>query len=114
MYGDLVAKLQELGIETGGIRRQTRTFRVVGQRLGGELQQRDAMEQGRQFLKRRIEGKAAGIHGVGHVEHGLHVARQQTVENGEQIVVANRAQHVAHPGLLDSSGAMGDGLIEQD
>jgi hypothetical protein len=80
---------------------------------GANCTQRDAVEQHGQFLQGRVEGQAALIHLGGDGEHGLHVACLAAHRAAEEMVLPHRAEHVAHAGLLDAAGAVGDGLVEQ-
>ncbi len=110
---NLVAELQEFGIQLFSMGCELCPLCVVEHGGRRELDQRNAMQQRRQFLQGRVEAEAAGLHRRAHGQHGLDVAGGQCIEQGIEMLVAHRAQHRPHAFFLDPAGAVRDGLVEQ-
>jgi hypothetical protein len=113
MDDDLISKLEELGIESFGIRRQTRGLEFIGKCRGGELQQGDTVQQTGQGLKGGIEGQAPRFHAIGRSHQSLDVIVLQGLQHRVEMVVTHGAEHVLYRLLLHPAGTMGDGLIKE-
>ena len=110
---NLVGQLQVFAVEATGIVEQSFALDLVGFGIRRELQDRNALQQRRQRLQARLERQAAGGHLVSHTDQRRNVFVEQRVEHGEQVVVADRAQHVDHLLLANLAGPVGDRLVEQ-
>ncbi len=111
---DLVIQLQFFGVE---LLRQSQDALALGQvrpqGLGRALRQSDLMQQRGQVLQRAVERKAARLHFVGDGEHRLDLLLRQSIQQLEQIILVDCAQHGAHRFLAHFAAGIGDGLIEQ-
>ena len=114
----VLAAIRELFEETGVLLAGPDELSLVEDTSGEEwMRKRLALASAEltfaQLLERRGERQAAHAHVSSHLQQRRRLARLQGLENGEQEILIDRAEHTPHLLLLDLAGTVGDGLIEQ-
>ena len=110
----LVVELHIFGAQPLRQRKQALPVRqFVGQRLGRNLGQRDAVQQRCQILQRTVEGDVARFHVAGCRQRRRRVSLGNRFQHSVKKTIVHRAEHGAHRRLAHIPRRVGNRLVQQ-